>query len=364
MKKSYKKVIIIQAIIFIALWLNSINNVMKNNIIYGIYLFLLLGLSYMLLGYEKEEKVKKLDVLRIVFVYSSIFLMAIYFLGLLVGFVRNPYNLDKFWNNITIPFIIIVIEELIRYIIIKKSTLKMALILTLLFIILEITINYSYYPLANPMDVFNLFALLIIPTITKHILLTYIAYKGFYGVNILYRATFELNAFVLPIYPNIGVYLEVIFNVIMPTLIYISIEKLYVKQKFSKQMKLLILPPIIVLALLVILISGKTKYHAMAVGSGSMEPTINIADVVVVEKTLDLKLGDILVHEHGGKIVLHRIIKIEEVFDDFCYYTKGDANESEDNYLICEENIIGKVIQRVPLIGWPSVILERTMNKR
>jgi len=364
MKKSHKKIIIIQAIIFIALWLSTIKNVMQNDIFYSVYLLLLLVISFKILGFEKEEKINKLDVFRIVFVYSVVFLMIIYILGLMVGFTRNPYNLNKLFNNTTIPILIIVLEELIRYTIVKKSTLKMSIVLAMLFIAFKITINYSYYPLENFLDIFNFIALLIVPTISNNLLLTYIAYKGFYRANILYRIIFEINSFILPIYPNIGVYLESIFNVIIPTLIYFAINKLYVKEKLQKQSKLITFVSITILMVMVILISGKTKYQAMAVGSGSMEPTIKVADAIIIEKTLNFKLGDILVHEHGGKIVVHRIIKIEEIFDEFCYYTKGDANESEDSYLICKENIIGKVVYKIPFIGWPSVILERIMNKR
>ena len=39
------------------------------------------------------------------------------------------------------------------------------------------------------------------------------------------------------------------------------------------------------------------------------------------------------------------------------YQTKGDYNESADNWLVEEEDVIGVVEKRIPLIAWPSVIL-------
>lgn len=367
MKKSHKKILILQAIIIIALWLNTINNVMSNNIFYSIYLFIMLIGSYFLIGFEKEEQLNNFDIFRIIFVYSIVYLLLIYIAGFLIGFTRNPYNIDRLINNITVPLIIIILEELIRYNLVRKSHSKIfAIIFATSFIFLEIYLNIRFYPLTDPTEIFNFIGILVLPVISRNILLTYIAYQGYYKVNILYRIIFELNAFILPIYPNVGVYLEAIFNIIVPSLIYFGIDNLKTKRetKINKKEKLLMLPPIAILSVLIILISGKTNYYAMAVGSGSMEPVIKVADAVVVEKTFDLKMGDILVHKHGGKIVLHRIIKIEKVFDDYCYYTKGDANNSEDNYLICKEQILGKVIFKIPAIGWPSVILERTINKR
>ena len=54
-------------------------------------------------------------------------------------------------------------------------------------------------------------------------------------------------------------------------------------------------------------------------------------------------------------IVVHRLIRIVNIGDEVYYYTKGDANEEEDNYLIKKENIIGIVRFRIPYIGYPTV---------
>ena len=40
--------------------------------------------------------------------------------------------------------------------------------------------------------------------------------------------------------------------------------------------------------------------------------------------------------------------------DEYRYYTKGDANATEDNYKISEENVVGVVKVKIPLIGYPT----------
>ncbi len=356
---------------FIALLFGNINNIMNNNIIYTTYLIVIGALSYYFIGFEKEEKINRLDVTRVVFVYTIIYLMTIYIFGFFIGFVRNPYSIEiaKIIYNIIFPLAAIILEELIRYNIIKKAGNKKSLIYFITIILISITIsrNYHLYPLNDGMAIFNFLSLLVIPTLTRNILASYIAYKGFYKINILFRVILELNPFILPIYPNIGVYLESIFAIIIPLLIYFGVDRLYNKglgnlQKIGLTQKLLMVPSLLLLLSIVLLISGTTNYFAMAVGSGSMEPSIKVADAVIVKKTMEFEIGDVLLHVHEGRIVLHRIVRKEKVFDEFCYYTKGDANPAEDTYLICGENILGKVIYRIPFIGWPAVMLEKTFD--
>ena len=369
---SHKKILFLEVIMLITLWLATINNVMNNNIFYSIYLLIIVILSYFLVGFEKEEEINRLDIIRIVFVYTVVYLMAIYIVGFFIGFVRNPYSNEfmKIVYNIFFPLIGIILEELIRYNVTKKSSNNKSLIVLITIILMLNTISrgFNLYPLNNAMDVFNMVALLIVPAITRNIVLSYIAYKGFYKINVLYRVIVELNPFILPIYPNIGVYLESIFAIAIPTSIYFSISNIYNRNEAKSNapllQKIIFGCSIAFLSIMIILISGKTRYSAMAVGSGSMEPAIKVADAVIIKQEKEFEIGDILLHEHSGKLILHRIIKKEQVFDDFCYYTKGDANEAEDNYLICEEDIRGKVISRIPLIGYPSVLLERTLSKR
>lgn len=94
-------------------------------------------------------------------------------------------------------------------------------------------------------------------------------------------------------------------------------------------------------------------YTFFEVATGSMFPTIEIGDVVVVQITQDVFEDDIIVYKDGKNFVTHRLI---EKKDDI-FITKGDANNAEDNP-ISKENMLGKVIKIIPNIGiWRKVIL-------
>lgn len=93
--------------------------------------------------------------------------------------------------------------------------------------------------------------------------------------------------------------------------------------------------------------------------SPSMEPTINVYDVILEFKVDDennLKVGDIItfysdIIDTGGYTVTHRIKDIKETEDGKCYITKGDNNQSDDDGCITFDHIVGRVEYVFPKLG-------------
>jgi signal peptidase len=96
---------------------------------------------------------------------------------------------------------------------------------------------------------------------------------------------------------------------------------------------------------------GDTRYEP--VRTGSMEPAIPVGSIVVI-KPADpdtLKVGDIIcfkIESESSTTVTHRIFNIT----DKGFITKGDANEDPDQWIVKKENVIGKVIAVIPLLGY------------
>lgn len=89
--------------------------------------------------------------------------------------------------------------------------------------------------------------------------------------------------------------------------------------------------------------------------SPSMEPNINVYDVVLVKKTNinKLKKGDVITfystnNYFGDTPITHRIVNID---DRTSIIVKGDYNEKADNEKVIPKNIIGKVILVIPSLG-------------
>lgn len=108
------------------------------------------------------------------------------------------------------------------------------------------------------------------------------------------------------------------------------------------------------------------------VSSGSMEPVLQINDVLIVRdggSWDELKVGDIIVFNRpdgGDRVIVHRIVDINEDSDgDITIRTKGDANPSSipgTDYPITENDYIGKVIYVVPGIGVITKIISPPVN--
>ena len=98
--------------------------------------------------------------------------------------------------------------------------------------------------------------------------------------------------------------------------------------------------------------------------SGSMQPELNIGDVVIV-KNIDkdeLKVEDVISFRKGQSVVTHRISEIVTVEGETQYRTKGDNNNSADAYDIDQSLVIGVAKFKIPYIGLPSVWLSETIN--
>ena len=81
-------------------------------------------------------------------------------------------------------------------------------------------------------------------------------------------------------------------------------------------------------------------YTFFEIISGSMSPTIEKGDMILVKLDTDYNVGDIISFKDNGTIITHRIIEI----NDNNYVTKGDANNTADNP-IKENQIIGKTVK-------------------
>lgn len=82
--------------------------------------------------------------------------------------------------------------------------------------------------------------------------------------------------------------------------------------------------------------------------SGSMEPTININDIIVFKQQDQYDIDDIVVYMEKDNSVVHRIV---ELSDDNKCITKGDANNIEDAPIYMQQ-IKGKVLLQIPFVGF------------
>lgn len=99
----------------------------------------------------------------------------------------------------------------------------------------------------------------------------------------------------------------------------------------------------------------------IAVGSGSMKPALEVGDLLIVQgvPASEIKERDIIVFNQPGEKnqTIHRVTTIETLANGTIRFkTKGDANPTEDPQWIPEQNVQGRVLYRIPYIGYMKLI--------
>lgn len=370
MKKSYIKILIFNIILITIFLIDNFTLKILNNINKAILLFILLILFKILFGIEKDRNRYTKDIIINILIIMLAFFLIFYLFGLVIGFVRtsNYYNFYGM-SNFIIPYIFtIILKEKLRYQIITKSQKSNLLIVisTIMFILFdltgEITFNFSsrYYA-------FLFISMTILPIIGNNIVCTYISKNTGYKPNIIWMIIINLYGSLLPIVPNINLYMNSLIKSLLPFIILFSVYNFFEKRKNyipvrinKKTYYIFNTITVFIIILIVYFYSGYFKYYVLTIATGSMIPNIEKGDIVILNqkyKNSDLKVGRIIAYRYKSKIIVHRLVDIEQIGNSHYYYTKGDANNAKDNYIIYPEMIIGVVEYKVPYLGLPSVWL-------
>jgi len=101
-------------------------------------------------------------------------------------------------------------------------------------------------------------------------------------------------------------------------------------------------------------------FSAYVIISPSMVPNINVYDAVITARVPQNRIGmyDVItflskeIETHGVPIT-HRVVGILKTEDgERAYRTKGDNNNKEDKAIILQSEVIGKVLFRIPMLGY------------
>lgn len=378
MKKSEKKILAVEIVLILTFIFNIF--VLKNSSQYliAIILAIALVLLYLMVGFEKDNLRLKRDLLMTTLIYVISYYIVTYILGIFFEFLRSPYSLGlvTFLRNVTPVLVFIFAKELLRYELnMKGEKNNLLIILSIIIFILADTSTLLYkYNLTNVSDLVKFLEVAFFPLAAENIMLTYLATRGGYTSTITYQILMKMPVYVVPIVPNINTYIDVIFKIVFPLLLFRSLyeevsgnkERQLEKARSNHLAKRIVFSvSVVILLVTVYLTSGLFTYYAVTIGSGSMIPSLGVGDIVIVKKTENyegLEVGDILVYNKETKVVVHRITEKNKVDNEYVFRTKGDANDAEDWYDIYEEDIIGTVKAKIKYLGYPTIWVNKLVN--
>ncbi len=126
----------------------------------------------------------------------------------------------------------------------------------------------------------------------------------------------------------------------------------------------LIITFIVVVLLVFTRVQGKTPqifgYQFLRISSSSMEPRLQVGDIILSKKIKDLntlEIGDIITYKgtqgsYSGKLITHEVVAKPDLHTDGKYYlqTKGVANDFPDPE-ISELQVTGEMMCKLPVLS-------------
>lgn len=323
----------------------------------------------------KGEKDKTQSLLIALIIYIIIYFL----LGLLFGFERTPYSKELFsivknlWSFVGVLFF----QEFIREALVKNEKKKKInfILIIILFVLLNISFKNFSSHFTDLQTAFVYISTVLIPAVLESAILTYLVYIGGAKFSIMYRAFVATPPFIVPIIPDLDWFGTALVGVVLPLGVYVYLNYVHInrterlsKRERRKYNPMVYVPVFAFIALLAGFVIGLFKYQPIAVISGSMSPTFNRGDAVVIKKLSNeeknnLEVGDVIQFVSGTKYVVHRIVDVTN--DDYgnkLFITKGDHNNTIDADKVHLENVKGKVTFVVPFIGYPSVWLSGAIS--
>ena len=219
----------------------------------------------------------------------------------------------------------------------------------------------------------NFCAMTLLPVLGKNMLATYFASYAGAGASIIFLGGLEAFEWLSPILPDLTWLMKGVLGIGVPTGALIILSQAYAKltgefkAHRDKETKVYEWLPVTVISVLTIwFIVGVFPIFPSAIATGSMKPLIDPGDVVLVRKVQEqadidaLQVGDIIQFKRDNVLVNHRIIEIVEEDNQTKYRTKGDNNSGRDADLVEAQDIKGTIVEVIPKIGWPTLILKNS----
>jgi signal peptidase len=145
-----------------------------------------------------------------------------------------------------------------------------------------------------------------------------------------------------------------------PTLRELSSSSRLKLRKASTRLKSYILQVATYIIVLAVLASIYLRVVPLVIVSGSMEPTLDVGDLVLVRISgpVNLSVGSLIAFRLNSTIVVHRLVGVE----GDRLITKGDANPEPDPFQVRRESLVGVVVGKIPKVGLLALAIQGSLR--
>ncbi|RLF50082.1 MAG: signal peptidase I [Thermoplasmata archaeon] len=304
--------------------------------------------------------------------------------GIFFGFGESPYSFTPIGITINIVFVAstLIGTELSRAYFIKKGSLNrknLTLIIgvvTIFFVMLSIApSDYTYLLFKDLLPSIKFIGETMIPLLAMNLFACYLAYLGGTKAAIGYMGTLQAFQWFSPILPDLDWGIAALIGTLTPALGFIIIQNSIQlttpgsrKKRHKTKDPALSWTAIATISVVFVFFStGFLGVQPTVIYSGSMRPTIDVGDIVIVSKTPseEIQIGDIIQYRTQNTTlpIVHRVHEIYNKNNTIFFITKGDANDKPDSEPVLSENVMGKVIFDIPKIGWIPIFFKYMISK-
>ncbi len=383
MKKINNKIWVVYGILIVYLFLLILFPSVFKQGIYTKLIQQILWFGLALYCYYASEKESfrnrdKTGKIQIVVIFTIIYLMIYFVLGLLFGYKVSPYShsITAILSNIWVFIPVIIFQEYIRAVLVRftRRNDTLLVIIFLLFSLIELNYGSLGASFATKESAFKYVSSTLLPILTKNALFTYFALVCDYLPSMIFRVAVMAANILLPIFPDLDWFVTGLLELATYVIMFISVnymndlsKRVAVRSSSRKAQRTsnpkVTIPLLVILLAFVCFVAGFFTYRPIAIVSDSMVPKFARGDAVVVKKLSNkekkaLKKNDIVQYTLDGRTIVHRIHKkIVDENGNITYQTKGDNNNAPDDKIVTLKQIKGKVTFVVPYAGWPSVLI-------
>ena len=207
----------------------------------------------------------------------------------------------------------------------------------------------------------------VLPTLAESMLASFLALLGGPLPAIAYRGILQALWWFSPILPDLPWAFKGLIGVIVPIVGLVAANTLRTSRRRSPRperetkgsMAGWVVTTVFAVAIIWFAV-GLFPVHPSTIISGSMRPSLEVGDVVIVAKVSPrvIEAGNVIQYrEPGGIRSVHRVVEVQEIDGKQAFITQGDDNDEPDPNPVLPANLVGRVVFSIPRVGWASIAI-------
>ena len=298
-------------------------------------------------------------------------------IGLFAGFGKSPYAFTPIaiLRNAFFISSLLIGMEISRAYLIKTGTRSRKYgtfflgLITLFFVLISINLAvYQNLDIAEPAAALEFLGRTFITALAMNLLASYLSYLGGAYASMGYMGVLLFFEWFSPILPNPHWTILALVGTIAPAVGFVVLQNSLDTEdskgrtkKRRQQNTDYSWTAIAVFGVIIVFFSfGYLGVNPTVIYSGSMSPTYEVGDIVLIEDTSfsEIQEGDVIQFVRDNVTMIHRVVDAYSEDDQSVFITQGDANDHPDSNPVLAPYVTGKAVFTIPKIGWIQIAVK------